>query len=162
MTTNSTPVAALPAAQRFDATTTAEIFQTHRARLFGVAYRMLGSRAEAEDMLQEAYLRWHTCTKNDIRSPCALLVTMTTRLCLDRLRELKHEREQYTGARLPEPIVDDVVPSPEMRRELADEVSVAFLATLERLGTEERAAFLLHDVFDYDYSEVAQALDKLE
>src|SRR5262245_29932371 len=162
MTTNPAPVAALTAAERLNAKTAADTFQTHRARLFGVAYRMLGSRAEAEDIVQEAYLRWHTCPKDDIRSACAFLVTMTTRICLDRLRELKNERELYTGPWLPEPILDDSMPSPEMRRELFDDVSIAFLATLERLGTEERAAFLLHDVFDYDYPEVAQVLDKAE
>ena len=140
----------------------AEVFQSHRARLFGIAYRMLGSRAEAEDLLQDAYLRWHQCHTEDIQSPIAFLVTITTRLCLDRLRELKEKREHYVGPWLPEPIVDDDIRSPEMQRELADEVSVAFLTVLERLGTEERAAFLLHEVFDYDYSEVAQMLGKSE
>jgi len=130
--------------------------------LFGVAYRMLGSRAEAEDLLQDAYLRWHHSHAQDIQSPIAFLVTITTRLCLDRLRELKEKREHYVGPWLPEPIVDDDIRSPEMQRELADEVSVAFLTVLERLGTEERAAFLLHEVFDYDYSEVAQMLGKSE
>jgi RNA polymerase sigma-70 factor (ECF subfamily) len=121
---------------------------------------MLGSRAEAEDLLQDAYLRWHQCHTEDIQSPIAFLITITTRLCLDRLRELKEEREHYVGPWLPEPIVDDDIRSPEMQLELADEVSVAFLAVLERLGPEERAAFLLHEVFDYDYPEVAQMLGK--
>jgi RNA polymerase sigma-70 factor (ECF subfamily) len=123
---------------------------------------MLGSRAEAEDLLQDAYLRWHQSHTQDIQSPIAFLVTITTRLCLDRIRELKEEREHYTGPWLPEPIVDDDIRSPEMQLELADEVSVAFLAVLERLGPEERAAFLLHEVFDYDYPEVAQMLGKSE
>ena len=141
---------------------TAEIFQSHRPRLFGVAYRMLGSRADAEDILQDAYLRWHQSYTEDIESPIAFLITMTTRLCLDRLRKLKEERARYVGVWLPEPIVDDHIPSPEMQRELADEVSIAFLAILERLGPEERAAFLLHEVFDYDYPEVAQMIGKAE
>ncbi len=138
----------------------AEVFESHRPRLFGVAYRMLGTRTDAEDILQDAYLRWHQSATKDIQSPVAFLVTITTRLCLDRLRDLKEEREQYVGPWLPEPIVDKL--SPEMQREFADEVSVAFLVVLERLGPEERAAFLLHEVFDYDYPEVAQMLGKSE
>ena len=141
---------------------TAEIFQSHRARLFGLAYRMLGSRAEAEDLLQDAYLRWHQSSTQDIQSPVAFLVTVTTRLCLDRLRQLKHEREHYIGPWLPEPIVEEELPSPEMQLERTDEISVAFLAVLERLGPEERAAFLLHDVFDHDYPEVAKMVGKSE
>jgi RNA polymerase sigma-70 factor, ECF subfamily len=143
-------------------TTAAALFELHRPRLFGIAYRMLGSRAEAEDLLQDAYLRWHESSRTTIRSAIAFLVTITTRLCVDRLRELKQERACCAGPWLPEPIVDDRAPSPEMQRELADDVSVAFLAVLERLSPEERAAFLLHDVFDYDYPEVAQMLDKTE
>jgi RNA polymerase sigma-70 factor, ECF subfamily len=138
------------------------IFESHRRRLFGIAYRMLGSHADADDVLQDAYLRWHQCAAQSIQSPLGFLVTITTRLCLDRLRELKQEREQYVGPRLPEPIVEDHLASPEMQRELADEVSVGFLAVLERLGPEERTAFLLHDVFDYDYPEVAEVLGKAE
>src|SRR5262249_18773521 len=92
----------------------------------------------------------------------AFLVTLTTRLCLDRLRALKHERGHYVGPWLPEPIVEDEFPSPERQLELTGEVSVAFLTLLERLGPEERAAFLLHDVFDYDYSEVAKMIGKSE
>ncbi len=159
---NGTPTLARTNPGRHEVNRTAEVFQSHRARLFGVAYRMLGSRAEAEDLLQDAYLRWHQSHTEDIQSPIAFLVTITTRLCLDRLRELKQKREHYIGPWLPEPIMDDHIPSPEMQRELADEVSVAFLAVLERLGPEERAAFLLHEVFDYDYPEVAQMLGKSE
>jgi RNA polymerase sigma-70 factor, ECF subfamily len=143
-------------------TTAAALFELHRTRLFGIAYRMLGSRTEAEDLLQDAYLRWHESDRTGIQSVAAFLVTITTRLCVDRLRALKQERVHYVGEWLPEPIVDDHIPSPEMQRELVDDVSVAFLAVLERLGPEERAAFLLHDVFDYDYPEVAQTLDKAE
>ena len=143
-------------------TTAAELFELHRPRLFGIAYRMLGSRAEAEDLLQDAYLRWHDSDRRNIQSVAAFLVTITSRLCVDRLRVLKQERAHYVGSWLPEPIVDEHAPSPEMQRELADDVSVAFLAVLERLSPEERAAFLLHDVFDYDYPEVAQTLDKAE
>jgi len=141
---------------------TADIFESHRSRLFGVAYRMLRTRADAEDVLQDAYLRWHETTKNDIQSPIAFLITVTTRLCLDRLRHLKKEREEYMGSWLPEAIEEDHVPSPEEQVENAEEVSVALDAVLERLGSEERAAFLLRDVFDYDYSEVAQMVEKSE
>ena len=140
----------------------ADVFQSHRARLFGLAYRMLGSRAEAEDLLQEAYLRWHQSATQDIQSSVAFLVTVTTRLCLDRLRELKHEREHHVGPWLPKPIVEEESPSPEMQLELVDEISVAVLTLLERLGPEERAALLLRDVFDYDYPEVAEVVGKAE
>src|SRR5262245_7223405 len=139
-----------------------DIFESHRSRLFGIAYRMLGTRADAEDVLQDAYLRWHEAAGQDIRSPIGFLVTITTRLCLDRLRDLQKERGQYAGPWLPEPMVEDYAPSPETQSEIAGEVSVAFLAVLERLGPNERAAFLLHEVFDYDYPEVAQVIGKTE
>ena len=135
MAANATLAVARTNHRRLPVNGPAEVFQSHRARLFGVAYRMLGSRAEAEDLLQDAYLRWHHSHAQDIQSPIAFLVTITTRLCLDRLRELKEKREHYVGPWLPEPIVDDDIRSPEMQRELADEVSVAFLTVLERLGT---------------------------
>jgi RNA polymerase sigma-70 factor (ECF subfamily) len=161
-TANATLTFARPERVRFAKNGIAEVFQSHRRRLFGVAYRMLGSRAEAEDLLQEAYLRWHQSATEGIQSPIAFLVTITTHLCLDRLRELKQEREHYVGPWLPEPSVEDQFPSPEMQLEFAEEVSVAFLAVVERLGPKEREAFLLHDVFDYDYSEVARMLGKAE
>jgi RNA polymerase sigma-70 factor (ECF subfamily) len=141
---------------------TADTFESHRPRLFGIACRMLGSRADAEDVLQDAYLRWHETRKNDIQSPAGFLITVTTRLCLDRLRQLKKEREQDTGPWLPESIAEDNVASPEEQCEIADDVSVAFLAVLERLGPEARAAFLLREVFDYDYPEVARMVGKSE
>lgn len=142
--------------------TATEIFQSHRLRLFRVAYRMLESHAEAEDLLQDAYLRWHESATEDIQSPIAFLVTLTRRLCVDRLREMKQEGRYCVGPWLSEPIVEDQFPSPEIQLELAGEVSLAFVAVLERLGPEERVAFLLHDVFDYDYPEVAQMLGKAE
>src|SRR5262245_14099715 len=142
----------------------ADIFQSHRARLFAIAYRMLRNRADAEDVLQDAYMRWHESTLNDIQSPIGFLITVTTRLCLDRLRHLKMEREEFKLFSLPdlEPIADDYLPSPEEQLEIAGEVSVAFVAVLERLTAEERAAFLLRDVFDYDYPELAQIIGKSE
>jgi RNA polymerase sigma-70 factor (ECF subfamily) len=134
-------------------------FEAHRGRLWGVAYRMLGSRADAEDMVQEAYLRWHGAETAEVRTPEAWLVTTTTRLCIDRLRQLRTEREAYVGPWLPEPLVDEA-PAPDAATELASDLSMAFLALLERLAPEERAAFLLHDVFESDYDEIAAALDK--
>jgi RNA polymerase sigma-70 factor, ECF subfamily len=142
---------------------TTEIFQSHRARLFRLAYRMLGSRPEADDLLQEAYLRWHQSATQDIQSPVGFLIALTTRLCLDRLRELKHERGRYVGSWLPEPLVEEEsFPSPQTQLELTGDISVALLTLLECLGAEERAAFLLHDVFDYDYPEVAKMVGKSE
>ena len=139
-----------------------DIFESHSARLFRIAYRMLGSRADAEDVLQDAYLRWHETRESDIQSPTAFLITITRRLCLDRLRHLKNRRTQETDSGLPEPIVEHSAPSPEQQFELACEISVAFLAVLERLGPKEWAAFFLREIFDYDYSEVAQMIGKSE
>ena len=140
----------------------AAIFESHRPRLYGVAYRMLRTRAEAEDVLQDAYLRWHEATQNEIQSPIGFLITVTTRLCLDRLRHLKKERDEYVETWLPEAMEEDCVPSPEAQVEIAGEVGRAFMAVLERLGPEERTVFLLREVFDYDYPEVARMVDKSE
>lgn len=142
--------------------TPAVIFERHRGRLLGLAYRMLGSRADAEDMVQEAYLRWDRAAHGEIRTPEAWLVTAVTRLCIDRLRQLRTEREAYVGPWLPEPLVAEAEPAADAATELASDLSVAFLALLERLAPEERAAFLLHDVFDADYGDVAAALGKSE
>ena len=134
-------------------------FERHRRRLWGVAYRMLGSRADADDMVQEAWLRWHRAPHGDIRTPEAWLVTAITRLSIDRLRELRAEREAYVGPWLPEPLVAD---APEHAAEVASDLSVALLAVLERLGAEERAAFLLHEVFDCEYADIAKIVGKSE
>lgn len=136
-------------------------FEALRGRLFGLAYRMLGSRAEAEDIIQEAYLRWHEANRERIENPEAWLVTTTTRLSIDRLRRLKTEREVYTGPWLPEPMVTHA-PPPDHHLDLAADLSIAFLTLLERLAPEERAAFLLHDVFDVGYDEIAAVLDRSE
>jgi RNA polymerase sigma-70 factor (ECF subfamily) len=144
-------------------TATTELFQLHRPRLFGVAYRMLGCRSEAEDILQDAYLRWHQSRPVNIQSVVAFLVTITTRLCIDHLRKRKQERAQdIAESWLFEALITDSSPSPEIQRECSEEVSIALSAVLDRLGREERAAFLLHEVFDYDYPEVAQMLGKAE
>ena len=143
-----------------DRATSAVPFETLRGRLFGIAYRMLGLRADAEDIVQEAYVRWHEASHERIESPEAWLVTTTTRLAIDRLRRLKTEREAYVGQWLPEPIVTEA--PPDRHLDLADDLSMAFLTLLERLAPEERAAFLLHDVFDVGYPEIASVIDRTE
>ncbi len=135
-------------------------FETLRGRLFGLAYRMLGSRADAEDVVQETYVRWHQVAPGTIENPDAWLVTATTRLAIDRLRRLKTEREAYVGPWLPEPIVTAM--PPDRTLDLAADLSIAFLTLLERLAPEERAAFLLHDVFDVGYHEIAAVIDRSE
>lgn len=134
----------------------------YRTRLMGLAYRMTGSLADAEDVLQDAYLRYSRIDKETIRSEEAFLVKIVTRLCLDRLKSAQSRREVYAGPWLPEPAPDTSVLSPETATELADDLSFALLLTLERLSGAERAAFLLHDVFDRPYAEIAAALDKSE
>ncbi|EER58693.1 RNA polymerase, sigma-24 subunit, ECF subfamily [Acidovorax delafieldii 2AN] len=137
-------------------------FNTARPRLFRIAYRMLGVRADAEDVLQDAWLRWSRTDANALQSAEAWLVTIVTRLSIDRLRAAKAEREAYVGWWLPEPLVELDAHTPETAAELAGELSVAFMYVLERLGPEERAAFLLRQVFDYDYPEIAAQLGKTE
>ncbi|HEX7048588.1 MAG TPA: RNA polymerase sigma factor SigJ [Longimicrobiales bacterium] len=132
-------------------------FERHRARLFGIAYRMLGSAADAEDVVQDAYLRWHQA--ESVRSAEAWLVAVVTRLSIDRLRRAAMEREAYEGNWLPEPIA---TPAPDRNAELASDLSMAFLVLLERLGAEERAAFLLREVFGAPYAEIARVLGKSE
>lgn len=149
----STPSPTLPASGPFEAL---------RPRLFGIAYRMLGVRADAEDVLQDAWLRWQAADHAVLQSSEAWLVTVTTRLAIDRLRAAKAEREAYVGWWLPEPIVEVEERTPETAAELASDLSVAFLHLLERLAPEERAAFLLRQVFDYDYADIAAMLDKSE
>jgi RNA polymerase sigma-70 factor (ECF subfamily) len=143
------------------AETSTSVFESLRGRLFGLAYRMLGSRGDAEDVVQEAYLRWHEVDRQRIENPEAWLVTTTSRLAIDRLRRLKTEREAYTGPWLPQPIVMEAQP-PDRHLDLADDLSMAFLTLLERLAPDERAAFLLHDVFDVGYTEIARVLDRSE
>lgn len=140
------------------------LFQTHRRRLQGIAYRMLGSSAEAEDVLQDAWLRWNESDTDGLRSPEAWLVTIVTRLAIDRLRALRAERERYPGFWLPEPVVEEAAheDTPQNLLERADDVSMALLRVLEQLGPDERAAFVLRQAFDMDYAELAQALGKTE
>lgn len=137
-------------------------FDSHRRRLQGIAYRMLGSVAEAEEVVQDAWLRWHEADKAALGSAEAWLVTVVTRLSIDRLRAAKVQREHYIGAWMPEPTLTGGPDTPEQLLERADNISVAFLAVLERLAPEARAAFLLREVFDADYDEVARTLGKSE
>jgi RNA polymerase sigma-70 factor (ECF subfamily) len=123
---------------------------------------MLGSRSDAEDIVQDAYLRWHRAAADEIRSAEAWLVTVVTRLSIDRLRQAKLERETYVGPWLPEPLVETEAPPADAASELASSLSVAFLVVLERLAPEERAAFLLHEVFESGYDEIAKILGKSE
>jgi RNA polymerase sigma-70 factor, ECF subfamily len=137
-------------------------FEPHRRRLLGLAYRMLGSIAEAEDAVQDAYLRWHAADRDNVTDPRAFLTTATTRICLDVLRSARARREEYVGPWLPEPVVDTKALAPDAQTELAEDLSIALLLALDRLSPLERAAFLLHDVFDCSFTEVASALDRSE
>jgi RNA polymerase sigma-70 factor (ECF subfamily) len=132
----------------------------YRGRLLGLAYRMLGSRSDAEDIVQDAYLRF--AGAQDVDNPEAFLVTVVTRLCLDRLKSARAQREIYVGPWLPEPVFDAEGLSPDAATELADDLSFALLLALDRLSPLERAAFLLHDVFDLQFSEVARMIDRTE
>lgn len=136
------------------------IFDEHRTRLYGIGYRMLGTRADAEDMLQEAWLRWHKADLDQVRTPAAWLTTTITRLCIDRLRAARTERETYSGPWLPEPLIGGEAEPADRQAELASDLSMAFMVVLEQLAPEERAAFLLHDVFDCDYAEISGILGK--
>jgi RNA polymerase sigma-70 factor, ECF subfamily len=136
-----------------------ETFLELRPSLFGVAYRMLGSVTEAEDVVQEAFVRWSGGGHGEVDNPSAYLTTVVTRLCIDYLRSARVRRETYKGPWLPEPIESEA-PGPGESAELADSLSLAFLVLLEELQPVERAAFLLHDVFDYPYDQIASMVDR--
>ncbi len=135
-------------------------FNQHRQALFGLAYRMLGSSMDAEDVLQEAFLNWQEAPHDDIRLPKAYLVRIVTRLAIDHLRLARVQREQYVGMWLPEPIAQAVEGDPARETELADTLSTAFLLVLERLAPVDRAVLLLHDVFSYSYSEIGEIIGR--
>ncbi|MFD3973689.1 RNA polymerase sigma-70 factor [Streptomyces cyaneofuscatus] len=142
-----------------------DVFEAHRPVLTGVAYRMLGRVADAEDVVQEAWLRWSSVTQEGVREPRAFLVRITTRLAIDRLRHLKSRREAYVGPWLPEPVATDfgpTVPDAAERAVLADSVSLAVLVVLESLSPLERAVFVLREAFGFPYAEIAAALDRTE
>ncbi|KFE68036.1 RNA polymerase sigma-70 factor [Hyalangium minutum] len=131
------------------------VFETHRPMLVAIAYRMLGSAAEAEDIVQEAWLRWQSAPRDAVRSGRAFLATVVTRLCLDHLKSARANREVYVGPWLPEPVRTDSAVDPET-------ISVAFLVLLESLTPVERAVYLLHEVFGYSHAEVSQMVGKEE
>lgn len=133
-----------------------------RPLMFSIAYQMLGSVAEAEDVVQEALLRMHLGAPDDLRSPDAYAVTVTTRLAIDALRSARHRREHYVGPWLPEPLVESEDADPAWRLEMDETVSAAFLVVLETLSPVERAVFLLREVFNYEYGEVASVVGKSE
>src|SRR5262245_34511662 len=137
-------------------------FEPHRRRLRGLAYRMLGSVAEAEDAVQEAYLRWHDADRDGIDDARAFLMTTTTRICLDMLKSARVRREEYIGPWLPDPVTDTAALAPDAQTELSEDLSIALMLPLDRLSPLERAAFLLHDVFDYSFAQVADALGRNE
>ncbi|MCZ7461629.1 RNA polymerase sigma-70 factor [Streptomyces sp. WMMC940] len=145
--------------------TATDVFETHRSVLTGVAYRMLGRFTDAEDVVQEAWLRWSAADRSDVREPRGYLVRVTTRLAIDRLRQAQSRREAYVGPWLPEPIATRsgaIVPDSAERAELTESVSLAVLVVLESLSPLERAVFVLREAFGFPYREIATTLDRSE
>lgn len=137
-------------------------FNQYRGLLFSIAYRMLGSVADAEDMIQDAFIRWQQTADDDIRSPKALLVTIISRLCINYLQSARVRREEYVGQWLPEPLMTGPGSDSFELIRSGESLSLAFLVLLERLTPVERAVFLLHEIFDYEYAEIAAVLSKSE
>ncbi|MEU5015055.1 RNA polymerase sigma-70 factor [Streptomyces sp. NPDC021749] len=145
--------------------TVTDVFEEHRPVLFGVAYRMLGRVADAEDVVQDAWLRWAGADRAEVREPRAFLVRITTRLAIDRLRQVQSRRESYVGPWLPEPLATDAAGSPPdgaERAVFAETVTLAVLVVMESLSPLERAVFVLREAFGYPYAEIATALDRSE
>ena len=139
----------------------AEIFEKHRRTLEGLAYRMLGTLAEARDVVQETYLKWHEADTETLNSPRAWLITVCSRIALNQLKSARKQRDLYVGEWLPEPFPDEPeLYDPGVQAEINDTVSVALLLVLEKLSSVERAVFLLHDIFELSFDEVAQAIGK--
>jgi RNA polymerase sigma-70 factor (ECF subfamily) len=137
-------------------------FNRFRGLLFSIAYRMLGSVADAEDMLQETFIRWHGAADGEIQSTRAFLVTIVSRLCINHLQSARVQREEYIGQWLPEPLVTESNMDPFTILRIDESLSMAFLVLLERLNPVERAVFLLHEVFEYDHAEIARTVGKDE
>jgi RNA polymerase sigma-70 factor, ECF subfamily len=135
-----------------------EDFNTHRPLLFSIAYRMLGSASDAEDVLQDAWVRYRSADASTIRSPKAFAATIVSRLCLDRLKSAQATRETYIGPWLPEPILTSELKTPDTVLQNAESVTLAFLVLLEKLSPEERAVFLLKEIFEYEHLEIAEML----
>ena len=141
---------------------TLSLFEEHRRLLFGIAYRMLGAVTDAEDMVQDTYIRWQQVAPEEIRSSRAWLTTTITRLCINHLQLARVQRETYVGSWLPEPLVDERAPDPAETSQLADTLSLAFLVLLETLTPTERAVFILREGFGYEFSEIAAVVEKSE
>lgn len=139
-----------------------ETFNFHRGQLFGIAYRMLGSVAEADDMVQETWLRWQKQDEAEIRSPKSWLISTITRLCIDQLRSARRTREEYYGVWLPEPLVESPAPTPQDAAVRADSLTMAFMLMLETLSPAQRAVFLLREVFDYEFADIAAIVGRTE
>jgi RNA polymerase sigma-70 factor (ECF subfamily) len=135
-------------------------FEAERERLFAIAYRMLGSASDAADVVQEAYLRWQQAPGDEVDSPRAYLATIVTRLAIDHLKSARVQREQYVGPWLPEPLVEDAARSPADQLMLAESLSMAFLLVLDQLGPVERAVYILRELFDYGYDDVARIVGR--
>src|SRR5882724_7536850 len=133
-------------------------FNQYRGLLFSIAYRMVGSATDAEDLLQDAYIRWQQATDGDIRSPKAFLITIVSRLCISHLQSARVQREAYVGQWLPEPLATDPASDPSGVLQADESLSMAFLVMLERLTPVERAVFLLREIFDHEYSGIAATL----
>lgn len=155
-TSMGVPLTGMRTDQRLDT------FLQYRPLLLSIAYRMLGSMSDAEDMLQESFLRWQQSAEGDIRCPKAFLVTVITRLCINQLQSARVQREQYFGEWLPEPVVSTPESDPSMLPQMDESLSIAFLVILERLSPVERAVFLLREVFDYEYFEIARVVSQTE
>jgi len=139
-----------------------KLFQEHRQLVFGIAYRMLGSVADAEDMVQETFLRWQKSAPATLASAEAWLATVVTRLCINHLKSARMQREEYVGVWLPEPMVAEDSPNPREEAEQAESLSIAFLVILETLSPTERAVYLLREIFGYEFGEVARIVQKSE
>jgi len=137
-------------------------FERHRRLLFSIAYRMLGSVADAEDILQDAFIRWQRASKTEVKSPKAFLITVVSRLCISHLQSARARREEYVGEWLPEPLATGVENQPSRIVQVDESVAMALLLLLERLTPVERAVYLLQDIFDYTHAEIAKTLDLTE
>lgn len=138
----------------------ARLFEQHKPELINLAYGMTGNRADARDIVQDAWLRWNRVKPQQIKNPDAYLKTIVSRLCIDRYRSAKNKREQYFGPWLPEPVLGSTLELPDAKVELEDKLTIALLHLLETLSADQRAIYLLHDVFGYTFAEIADLLGK--